>query len=206
MQAVTKNLAIALACVGLLAGCFPSAPTQDPAVTLDQLNRAFAKYESVKAGMGYDAVSKIMGFPGEKIVISEAERTAQPNVPVPREDAWDFVIDDYVIKVGFVNGPVSIKSFAWETPIFFAKTNARTTVSKYGQVKAGMTVKQVVSILGSPGLRWMSMETYRVRHSSDAYVWWPEDEPDDSPSHMMTISFADGLVQFKSYDGVTEAK
>ncbi len=78
------------------------------------------------------------------------------------------------------------------------KRNHRTTVSQFDQVMVGMTYDEVVSILGSPGMLFLSTEfLHPAANRADSFVWWPEDKSDETVSHSLLVTFWDGVVQSK---------
>jgi hypothetical protein len=179
----------------ILTGCsgLSTVKSQSPsasAATLAKYEDALARYNQIKTDMGYAAVVKIMGKPGELINTPDDSGHSRP----PNYYRWALDTDDHRIDVGFVdiNGGIRSRLFSFGIAYILPGTNARTTAAKFNQVKVGMTYDKVVSILGSPGLLWSS--SLISNSGSEIYGWWPEGKPENSLSLMMNIGFGNGLV------------
>ena len=193
-----RKLFAAIFILGIMAACTPSKPQQDPAVTLAKFEDVINRYNQITSDMTYDDVVKVMGIQGEE-PSSDGQSTEMPPNLAPGQ-FWNFYPDGFIVHVTLSNGTVFIKGFSWSEETIMPKTNARTTIAKFDKVKVGITYEEVVSILGSPGVLKSSRIQYRsVGQSSkiEIFAWWPEDEPEDSPLHIMMISFWDRVVADK---------
>jgi hypothetical protein len=196
------KLIVALLCIGILAACIPPSPTQDPAVALAEYDAAVSRYNQITAGMTYDDIVQIMGSPGEEPQRTPVQSTGEvPPVPqLPPGTVWSFDQDCCRISVSLLNHNriISRKSFTWDGINGMPKRNHRTTVLQFDQVKVGMTYDEVVAILGSPGMLFLSIESFHLAASrAESYVWWPEGKSDATISHSLLVTFWDGVVQSK---------
>jgi outer membrane protein assembly factor BamE (lipoprotein component of BamABCDE complex) len=196
------KLIVSLLCIGLLAACIPALPARDSAVVLAEYDLAVSRYNQIKSGMTYEDIVQIMGSPGEEPQgINPQSATEHPAVPqLPAGTVWEFDQGGCNIKVSLLqsNRTISIKSFTWDGINNMPKRNHLTTLTQFDQVTSGMTYDEVVSILGSPGMLFMSIESFHLASSrADSFVWWPEGKSDATISHSLMVTFRDGVVQSK---------
>ena len=196
------KLIICLLCIGSLAACVPASPATDPAVVLAEYDLAVSRYNQITEGMTYDDIVNIMGAAGVEPQLPTPQSTEEhPAVPrLPPGTVWEFNQGECRIRVSFLgtSRTISHKTFTWDGINSMPKRNSRTTLTQFDQVMVGMTYDEVVSILGSPGMLFLSTEFFHLAASrAETYVWWPEGKSDATISHSLLVTFWDGLVQSK---------
>jgi outer membrane protein assembly factor BamE (lipoprotein component of BamABCDE complex) len=196
------KLIVSLIGVGLLAACMTATPTQEPAVSLDQYDQAVNRYNQITAGMTYEDIVQIMGVAGVEPQLptpqSTDEHLAVPQLPPGT--VWEFDQGGCQIRMSLLgsNRAISHKTLIWEGINSMPKRNHRTSVALFDQVMLGMTYDEVVSILGSPGMLFLSTEFFHLAASrADSFVWWPENRSDATIAHSLQVTFWDGVVQSK---------
>jgi outer membrane protein assembly factor BamE (lipoprotein component of BamABCDE complex) len=196
------KLIIVLVCFGLLTACLSAAPTQDPAVALAEYDTAVSRYNQITEGMTYEDVVVVMGTAGVEALSPTPQDTETfPAVTqLPPGAVWEFNQGGCRIRLSLLgsNRTISHKTLMWDGINSMPKRNNRTTVSQFDQVMVGMSYDEVVSILGSPGMLFLSTEFFHLAaHRADSFVWWPENKSDATISHSLLVTFWDGVVQNK---------
>lgn len=164
------------------------------------------KFDQISDGMNPDQVLSVLNKIGNESDAPAVISTAQ--VPETSQlSNLSYHRYGLGISASFVNGIIFNKKFIWLSETSIPKGTARTTAAKFEQVTFGMTYEEVVALLGSPGVLWTSIQPYKGPDARvDGYVWWPQDEPENSSQHRMMIRIWGGLVDQKEFNGATETK
>jgi outer membrane protein assembly factor BamE (lipoprotein component of BamABCDE complex) len=186
MKHIPAALAIICLLTGFVSSCSSTPSTVDNDAFLARYNQAFDKYNQITANkMSYDQITEIMGEPGEQHVMANGSK-----LPF-----YTWTIDEFNISAGLFGTTGEEKKFTWDFDPnkIHMLSNAVTTQEKINTIEIGMSYEQVASILGTPGLARVRVETYHLKQmgspSGALYAWWI-----DESSPYISIQFIKGKV------------
>ncbi len=185
---IHKRTMLAIICLltGVLTSCSSNSSKIDNDAFLARYNQAFDKYNQITADkMSYDQITEIMGEPGEQHVMANGSK-----LPF-----YIWTIDEFNISAGLFGTTGEEKKFSWDFDPnkIHMLSNAVTTQENINTIEIGMTYELAASILGTPGLARVRVETYHLKQmgspSGALYAWWI-----DESSPYISIQFINGKV------------